>query len=107
MKSQARREKKAKGKKVFVFIIKNRFEKKNLSFTAVNESFSINFEGAMTSPLDSYEVQPATFFFFFNLFLNKQRNSKMKNLRVWQIPGQQLNINEEIHDEKCVKAIFQ
>lgn len=31
----------------------------------------------------------------------------MKKLRIWQIPEQQLNINEEINDKKCVKAIFQ
>lgn len=31
----------------------------------------------------------------------------MKNLWIWQIPEQQLNINEEINDEKGVKAIFQ
>lgn len=59
----------SKGKRErFVFIIKNRFQKENSSFTIVNESFSINFKGAMTSPPDSYEVQPATTSFSFSYF---------------------------------------
>lgn len=59
----------------------------------------------MPSPQTSTKCNQLLHLFFFSL--NKERNSKMKNHWVWQIPEQQLNINEEINDEKCVKAILQ
>ena len=31
----------------------------------------------------------------------------MKNLWIWQIPEEQLNINEETDDEEYVQVIFQ